>query len=285
MIDLHLHSTFSDGTLTPTELVERAAKLGLSGLALTDHDSTNGVAEFLHAASNTSVRAIAGVEISADFRPGTMHILGYMVDPVERELNQHLKWIREGREDRNREILHNLVELGCHITWEEVESYAGEDVVGRPHFARALVERGYVSDAREAFHKYLARGKPAYADRRRLSPEDSISLIRHAGGVPVLAHPFTLHLGRWELRRQVRDLREQGLEGLEVYYSEHSRDMQKKFQHLAKDYDLVCTGGSDFHGAGSPDIEMGRGFGNLYVPDEVIAQLEVRWRQVADSNR
>jgi len=276
MIDLHLHSTFSDGTFTPAELVERAESLGLYAIALTDHDSTNGVNALFEAAEGCSVRTLSGVEISADFRPGTMHLLGYMVDQDNEQLKVHLKWIREGREERNKEILHNLIELGCHITWQEVESYAGEDVVGRPHFARALIAGGYVANSREAFHKYLARGKPGYADRRRLSPEDSISLIREAGGVPVLAHPFTLHLGRWDLRRKVQELRDFGLEGIEVFYSEHTRDMQKKFQRLAKDYGLICTGGTDFHGAGSPDIEIGRGFGGLHIPDEIIEQLESR---------
>jgi hypothetical protein len=276
MIDLHMHSTFSDGTFTPTELVARAEEKGLTAMALTDHDSTNGIGELLAAAGDCSVTAVPGVEISADFRPGTMHILGYYVAHEDLQLNDHLRWIRQGREARNREILHKLVALGCHISWEEVAHYAGEDVVGRPHFARALVERGYVKDTREAFHRYLARGKPAYADRRRLSPEDSISLIRQAGGVAVLAHPYTLHLGKWDLRRQVRKMCEMGLEGIEVFYSDHTRPMQKQYLHLARDYDLLVTGGSDFHGAGSPDIDVGSGFGNLEVHDELFKKLEAR---------
>lgn len=276
MIDLHTHSTFSDGSYTPEELLQLALDTGLTAIALTDHDSTNGVPRFLAAAHAKPIKAITGVEISADFHPGTMHILGYFMNPRDPALNEHLAWIRGGREARNQEILHKLNQLGLHLTWQEVASCAGEDVVGRPHFAQALITRGYVSGKDEAFDKYLGRGKPAYANRRRLTPSASINLIRESGGVPVLAHPLTLKLAGRELQRLLFDLRNNGLEGIECYYSEHSPDMEKEYLQIAKKMDLVPTGGSDFHGAMAAEIKLGRGFGQLRIPDEVVPQLEAR---------
>ncbi|HBA82961.1 MAG TPA: hypothetical protein DCZ95_02590 [Verrucomicrobia bacterium] len=276
MIDLHMHSTFSDGSLTPEELVAEACRVGLTAIALTDHDGTHGLPRFLAASQNTPVRTIPGVEISADFHGGTMHMLGYFIRFEDPALNEHLEWIRNGREMRNAEILHKLNALGCHITWEQVVSFSGEDVVGRPHFAQAMIASGFVSNKDQAFDKYLGRGKPAYADRRRLSPAASVKLIRDAGGVPVLAHPFTLNLGSQPLHTLLIELRAAGLEGLEAYYPEHNPAMHKEYLNLAKDMNLVATGGSDFHGSMSPDIRMGFGFGGLRVPDDIVERLEAR---------
>lgn len=276
MIDLHTHSTFSDGSLTPEKLVQEAVRAGLAAVALTDHDNVAGVPGFLSAAAKMPLRAISGVEISADFRPGTMHILGYFVDPNSEPLEEALKWIREGRELRNEQILKKLVELGLKITWDEVKSYAGEDVVGRPHFAQALLARGYVRSKDEAFERYLGKGKAAYADRRRFSPTDCIRLIREAGGVAVLAHPFTLGISLDELRFLLRQLKDSGLGGVEAIYTEHTAEMRSAYEAMARALDLVVTGGSDFHGALMPDIKLGRGFGNLEVPDVIVEQLEAR---------
>jgi len=273
MIDLHVHSTFSDGSLTPEELISEAVRIGLSAIALTDHDTTAGVSRCIAATASTSVRAIAGVEISADVKSGTMHMLGYMIDPANQTLIERLKWLREGREVRNAEILEKLNKLGFGLTWEEVTAFAGEDVIGRPHFAQALLARGLVKDKNEAFDKYLGKGKPAYADRRRMTPENSIRLIRGAGGVPVLAHPFTLNLYAEALKKRVAELRDFGLGGIEVFYSEHTPQMTSQYMNLAGELGLVATGGSDFHGAMNPDIKLGSGFGSLQVPDEVLAQL------------
>jgi len=274
MIDLHVHSTYSDGSLTPEELVAMAVEAGLVAMAITDHDTVGGVRRFVEAAANTSLRAIAGVEISAEFAPGTMHILGYGVDPNDISLNRHLQWIRDGREARNREILGKLMDLGFHITWEDVLAFSGEEVIGRPHFYMALKAAGYVKNKKEAFSKYLAKGKPGYADRRRLPAEESIELIRDAGGIAVLAHPFTLHLGRWELRKELKYLSERGLQGLECYYSENTDKEIRQYLKLAKDYGLIATGGTDFHGEITPDIKLGRGFGNLHIPDSILPAID-----------
>jgi predicted metal-dependent phosphoesterase TrpH len=276
MIDFHVHSTFSDGSFTPEELIGEAVRLGLSAIALTDHDTTDGVPRFTAAAISTSVLAIPGVEISADVKSGTMHMLGYLIDPDHQTLIERLKWLREGRKVRNAEILEKLNKLGFRLTWEEVAAFAEEDVVGRPHFAQALLARDLVKDKNEAFDKYLGKGKPAYAERRRMTPENSIRLICEAGGVPVLAHPFTLNLSIEALKKQIAELRDFGLGGIEVFYSEHTPQITSQYLNLAKEFGLVATGGSDFHGAMNPDIKLGSGFGSLQVPDEVVAQLSAR---------
>ncbi|HEY8240777.1 MAG TPA: phosphoesterase, partial [Kiritimatiellia bacterium] len=213
-------------------------------------------------------------EVSADPNQGTMHVLGYCVEPTDPMLIEHLKWIREGRDSRNVEILHKLNKLGCHITMDQIKSYAGEDVVGRPHFAQALIAGGYAKDKKDAFEKYLARGKAAYVERRRLSPASTLELIRRAKGVPVLAHPFTLGLDSGALRQQVKELAEQGLLGIEVYYSEHTPERIKDYGKLAKEFNLVATGGTDFHGGNSPQVRLGFGFGGMSIPDDIPDQIE-----------
>lgn len=273
MIDLHTHSTFSDGSLTPARLAVLARESGLSALALTDHDTTGGVPELMAACEREGVAGIVGVEISAEVPRGTMHVLAYGIDLANTTLQQALAEIRAGREDRNKVILDRLNTLGYALVWDEIRSLAGDDVVGRPHFAQALVNRGYVKNREDAFERLLAKGRPGYVERFRLSPEDGIGIIRGAGGVAVLAHPFTLKLGRRELAEEVRRLAGCGLGGIEAYYSEHTPAMQEEYSALAKSLGMLVTGGSDFHGEGNPAIRMGRGFGNLDVPDLLVGPL------------
>ncbi len=273
MIDLHTHSLFSDGSLAPEALVARAAGVGVTGLALTDHDTTAGVAPFLAACAAHGITGVPGVEISAEWPHGTMHILGYFFDPANAGLQRGLVNIRGGREERNVKILAKLQALGTELTWDEVAALAGSDVVGRPHFAMALIKRGVVNNKQRAFSRFLGKGSPAYFDRFRLSPREALALIRGAGGVPVLAHPNTLRVTWAKLRRTVAELTEQGLGGIETYYSEHPPRTVERLGHLARDFGLVATGGSDFHGELNPDIEIGRGFGPLKVPDAVIPAL------------
>lgn len=279
MIDLHVHSTFSDGTLTPAALAIRAREIGLTALALTDHDNTAGLESFLPACAREGIEGIPGVEISADVKKGTLHILGYFVERGNPHLEDVLGAIRNGRKDRNVKILERLKDLGLALEWDEVARHAGEDVVGRPHFAQALLERGYVRTREEAFDRYLAKGKPAYIDRFRLSPTDSIAAIRGAGGVAVLAHPFTLEMSRKALEAFTKGLRDAGLEGVEVYYAEHTPKQTRDYGKLANDLGLVVTGGSDFHGEGNPGIHLGMGFGSLCVPEEALEALKERWKK------
>jgi len=270
-----MHSVFSDGSLQPQELVEEGRRIGLTGMALTDHDTTAGVAAFMAARPDGMV-LIPGVEISAEVPGGTLHMLGYHIEPGESKIQEALARIRGGREDRNARILARLHALGMEIDWDEVADLAGDEVVGRPHFAQAMLMRGYVKSKQDAFDRFLAKGKPAYEDRFRLPPEEGIRLIRGAGGVAVLAHPFTLGLARSELSRYVSELADRGLEGIEVYYSEHSQSQTAEYGELASSLGLVATGGSDFHGAANEDIRLGVGFGGLRVPDSILEELERR---------
>lgn len=273
MIDLHCHSTFSDGSLTPEELVAEAERIGLTALALTDHDCLAGLERFLAAGAGKRIRLVPGIELSVDCAFGTMHMLGYWMRPDDPELNVQLEWVRDGRAMRNREILRKLNELGMAVTWDEVKAAAGDGVVGRPHFAQVMLAKGYAKDKGEVFDKWLGDGKPAYADRPRLTAERAIELIRGAGGVAVLAHPFTLRIGKESMAKLIAGLTAAGLGGMECYYSEHSADLTKEFLALAEANGLVATGGSDFHGEMSPGVLLGTGFGGLNVPDEVVDRL------------
>ena len=285
MIDLHTHSTFSDGSLTPEQLVEAACRAGLTAVALTDHDCTDGHPRFLaacDAARRNGYRdgrglvGVPGVEISSDVPHGTLHMLGYFIDRSNADLEAALSYIRDGRAYRNEQILARLNELGLELAWEEVAAYAGEDVVGRPHFAQAMLARGYVGDKQEAFDRYLGKGQKAYVDRFRLTPEDSVKKIVDAGGIAVLAHPFTLDTDAAGLRRVVGELVDLGLGGIEVLYSEHSPEQRRLYAGLADEFNLVATGGTDFHGDINPDVRLGVGFGNLAVPDDVLDRLAER---------
>jgi predicted metal-dependent phosphoesterase TrpH len=256
--------------------VAEAARIGLTAVALTDHDSTAGIGLFLDACRGTAVLGVPGVEISADIEHGTMHILGYFIDHQHAGLESMLVEIRDGRQIRNRKILTKLNELGMELTFEEVAAYAGDEVVGRPHFASAMIAKGYARSKQQVFDQYLAKGKPAYVSRFRLLPQDCIRVIREAGGVPVLAHPLTLGLGEKALRALVGEFRGMGLEGIEVYYSEHNEGVVRQYLKLAQEFDLVVTGGTDYHGTQNPDIRLGVGFGSMRVPDELVGALRSR---------
>lgn len=277
MIDLHTHSIFSDGSLTPEQLVVEAKMAKLTAVALTDHDSVDGLDRFLAACPEHDIRGIPGVEISVDVGgDSTMHMLGYFIDHHNPALEKHLAGIRSNREFRNKKILERLTKMGLALTMPEVRNYAGGDNVGRLHFAQALVERGYVKTREEAFDRFLARGKPGYADRQRLSPAHGIDMIKEAGGLAVLAHPFTLGKGKQALTALVGELVEAGLAGIEVYYSHQTPRQMKCYRSMARNFKLLITGGSDFHGAPMPDIRIGRGFGSLNVPDTVLEDLDER---------
>jgi predicted metal-dependent phosphoesterase TrpH len=275
MIDLHVHSIFSDGSQTPEELLAEAEALGLKALGLTDHDTVRGIDRFL-AAAPPSVRPVPGVEVSTRLGEMSPHMLGYFVDPSNRALGDALAWIRESRQARNMEILAKLNRMGFQLSWEEVRQFAGDEVVGRPHFALAMVRRGYVKDRQRAFRDYLGHRCPAYVERKGLSPEESIALIRGAGGVAVLAHPVTLKLLPNPLRDLLSALRDEGLGGVEVYYPEHPQRLVNTLLKMAADLGLAVTGGSDYHGDMSPHLKLGRGFGSLNVPDHVVDRLAAR---------
>jgi predicted metal-dependent phosphoesterase TrpH len=267
MLDLHTHSTASDGTYRPPELVGEAARAGVTHLALTDHDGIGGLAEARAEAENRGVAFLGGVEISAEYGPGTMHILGYGFREDDAAFNAKLAELRGAREERNPKIAQRLRELGMEVTVDDAAAVAGGKVVGRPHFARVLVEKRYVESTQEAFDRFLAKGRPAYVDKVRLGPAQSIAAIRDAGGVAVLAHPNQLKTrDARELEGVVKGLADLGLQGIECFYRDHAEVDEAKFLAIAKTFRLAPTGGSDFHGANRPDIRLGVGEGQMRVP-------------------
>ncbi len=267
-VDLHCHSTASDGTFTPAEVVRLAHQNKLTGLALTDHDTINGIAEASAEAARLGIDFIPGIEISAEFpHPGHMHLLGYGVDPESADLKDLTTQLLEGRDNRNPRIIQRLQELNIAITMEEVEAEArggapdesgGKKPIGRPHIAAILLRKGYVSSIKQAFDKYLAPGGLAYFDKERITPQRAVELIRLAGGICVLAHPIQLRTENdAQLERVVKDLVDLGLAGIEVIHSDHDAAWIDKCSRLADKYGLVKTGGSDFHGATKKDISLG----------------------------
>lgn len=277
MIDLHVHSTCSDGQLTPGELARHAGRLKLSAMALTDHDTVDGCRALMQACADQGLRGIPGVEISVDHGPGTFHLLGYFVDPEEAALRSTLSWICAERAERNRKILRRLSGLGLQLGMEDVLAEVPPDNVnvGRPHVAMAMVRRGYVGDVGEAFARYLAKGKAAYAARGKLGPEKAIGLVRGAGGIAVLAHPFTLEVcGAPALESLVGSWAALGLQGIECHYPEHGPARRRRYLDLAQRHGLVPTGGTDYHGTARPGIELGVGDGTFRVPDGVLDGLE-----------
>ncbi|AKJ64134.1 PHP domain-containing protein [Kiritimatiella glycovorans] len=276
MIDLHLHSTYSDGSDRPAELMRKAAQAGVTAAALTDHDTTDGVPEFAEAAEGTGVEAVPAIELSACYDGGSMHMLGYGIDSGNDELREAVRRICEGRRERNETILDRLRELGYLLEWDDVLAEAGGEVVGRPHFAQALITRGYFKQKRPVFDRLLGRGQPAYAERFRFSPSRCIKLITRAGGAPVVAHPVSLRLPRGKLRDLLSSLKDLGLAGVEVFYPEHNERQVRVYRKLARELRLVMTGGSDYHGSFTPQLSIGRGFGDLHVPDSALRQLRAR---------
>jgi len=279
LIDLHTHTTRSDGTFTPTDLAREVRAKGLSAFALTDHDCVDGIEEACKEADGVGVELIPGVEISAEFEKGIMHVLGYFIDWRHTHFLEKLKVLQEGRKERNPQIVRKLRDLGMEITYEEVVAASGGGQVGRPHFARVLMQKGYVTSIQEAFDKYLKKGAPAFLEKERFSPEEAIALIHEAGGVAVLAHPGTLSMTRLELPPLFESLSDAGLDGVEVYYSLHSEADVAFYLPLLKRLHLLPTGGSDFHGANKPDIMVGSGKGNLRVEYDLLPPLRERRRQ------
>ena len=288
-IDLHCHSTASDGTFAPADVVGLAQKRGLTAMSLTDHDTIGGIAEASAAAAKAGIDFIPGIEISAEFpHPGTMHILGYGVDPNSDSLRNLTRQLLEGRDNRNPRIIKKLQEHNVAITMEEVEQEASKGkttepgavakplVVGRPHIAAILMRKGYVSSIKQAFDKYLAPGGLAYFDKERLTPRQALEMIRESGGLPVLAHPVQLRTENdAQLDRIVKDLLDLGLAGLEVIHSDHDAALFEKYSAMADRYKLLKTGGSDFHGTNKKDIDLGTANGRR-IPREFFDRLVER---------
>lgn len=270
-IDLHTHSTFSDGTFTPLQLVKYAEEKGLKAFALTDHDTTEGIKEAK--SIETNVEVISGVEISTRYDKKEIHIVGLYVNENDADLNKQLKYYREKRVTRNFEILEKLNSLGVDITIDDVKESCTGDVISRAHIAKALVSKGFVGSYTEAFDRYLGDNKCAYVPRETLNYEESMELITKAGGVPVLAHPLLYKMSDTNLENMMVKLRQKGLKAVGVYYSTHSNSDTQHIMAMANRVGLIYSGGSDFHGATKPKIDMGTGMGKLAVPYEILEKI------------
>lgn len=274
--DLHTHTTASDGSYSPHDLIEMASLAGLKAIAVTDHDTMQGIQEAVNAGKEYNIEVISGIELSVLYRQGDMHMLGYYLS-ASPLLSSVLQEVQEARAGRNPIILEKLANLGCTIEMDELQRLAQGGQIGRPHIAQAMVNHGFVSDTRSAFAMYLKKGGPAYAPKSVLSPERAIEAIHSAGGLAVLAHPFSLHCNHEaELREIVSELKALGLDGMECYYSEHDASFTEMCLGVANRYDLAATGGSDFHGRPKPNIRLGKGKGTLCVPYECVNALKKR---------
>ncbi len=279
LIDLHTHSTASDGTLSPEELVKLAFQKGLKALALTDHDTVAGLEAASKTAQKLGLAFVPGVEISVKFDgPGHCHLLGYFIDYREETLLKTLSKLHEAREMRNEKMVEKLKALGIPISLEELQKVAGGGEIGRPHMAKLLIQKGVVRDFDEAFEKFLGKGRPAYVPKARLTTEEAISIIQKAGGLTSLAHPYYLGLSKEDTRSYVSSLKEMGLAAIEAYYTDHDAEYTAFCLSLAEEFGLLVTGGSDFHGANKPEIELGRGKGELKVPYEVYERFYASWK-------
>ncbi len=277
-IDLHIHSTASDGTLSPAEILKLAQKLKLKAIAITDHDTIDGSKEALQIGIPPSINFLTGVEISASSPPsisyaGSFHILGYSIRLDDPQLNTTLAVLQQARKNRNPKIVKHLNDMGFEFSLEDVASEIGNGQLGRPHIARYMLKRGFVKSIDEAFRKYIAQGKPAYVDKYRVDCERAIEIILEAGGIPVLAHPILLNFDKKKTIDLFALLKDMGLKGVEVYYPENSPDMATFYIELAQRYGLLKTGGTDFHGSLKPDIQMGSGRGDFFVPYEVYKKI------------
>lgn len=274
-IDLHTHTTASDGSYRPRDLVRLAKDSNLQAIAITDHDTAAGNAEALAAGEEFDLEVVPGVEISADSPYGSVHMVGLFIRPDDQPMEATLAELRRFRDERNRKMIKLLEGMGIAITMEELLQEAGGDLVGRPHFASLLAKKGIVKTYEEAFDVYLKSGGKAYLDKKRLPTDQAIGMIRDAGGIPILAHPFILlRKNQADFEPFVKTLIDQGLRGIEVYYTDHNRSEEVLFGDLARRYNLLISGGTDFHGAVKPEVALGRGYGMLDLPYELLETMK-----------
>jgi len=272
LVDLHVHSTASDGKLIPEAIIGKAAELGLRVISLTDHDSIAGIVPALKAVKAfPGLTFIPGVEISTDLADGEAHILGYFIDYTDPALEKSLEKFRDSRFGRGRGMVEKLAALGINIDWSRVQEIAGDGAIGRPHIARAMLEKGYITTFEEAFDKYIGHGGPAYVEREKMTPEEAVALIVRSKGLPVLAHPFTVKKPETILK----SLKAAGLIGIEAYYKDNTPQQTAATLRLAKKYGLIPTGGTDYHGIGdSREIMLGGVEVPMAAAQRLIAMAE-----------
>ena len=266
-VDLHLHTTASDGVFSPEDIVAKAARLGLRIIAICDHDTVDGISRALAAAKAfTGLRVIPGVEVSTDFPAGEVHVLGYFIDHTNKELGATLKRMRQTRRERAQGMIAKLDKLGIHIDWSRVQEIAGSGSIGRPHIAQAMLEKGYINSIGDAFYRYISKGGPAYVERIKMTPEEAVKLILRSGGLPVLAHPLTID----DPEAVTTRLKAVGLIGIEAYYGEFNAEQVSYLVKMAHRHNLIVTGGSDYHGLDDARETM---IGGAQVPLEAAQKL------------
>lgn len=277
LIDLHVHSTVSDGTLTPSELALYAKAKGLSAIALTDHDTIDGVEECRQKGLEVGVIVVPGIELSADFYGKELHILGYYLDHHNAHLKKKLEELVVARSARNHEMLDMLASLGMPLNSEELyEDSEDNTILTRAHIAKAMLKKGYVNDRKEAFSRYIGDGKPAYVPKRHFTTKACIDLIHEAGGLAVLAHPMLYGYDQQDVTNVIRGLSSEGLDGVECIYSTHSKDEAAHLLQICLNLKLFPTGGSDFHGQNKPLLDLGTGYGELTIPFEILEAMRKR---------
>lgn len=291
-VDLHVHSNCSDGTFTPTELVNYAMQKGLAAFALTDHDSVDGLDEAISyaealrwqlvpAAKESDIadtvmipRVIPGIEFSTEYLGQDVHIVGLHINYKYRPFQEKLREFVDGRVIRNRKMCKRLQGAGIDITYEKLIEAFPDSVVTRAHYARYLLEHGYIKSLQEAFDRYVGDHCPYYVPREKVTPAQAIQLVLEAGGIPILAHPILYHFSDTKLDTLVAECKNAGLVGIEAIYATYSPSEERQIRKLAAKYDLLISGGSDFHGANKPGLDLGTGYGKLFIPEEVLDHLE-----------
>lgn len=273
-IDLHVHSNESDGTLTPAEVVALAKEQGLSAIALTDHDTIDGLPAAKQAAVEAGIELVPGIELSTDYNGTEVHILGYYVDTENPDFLQQLNHFRDGREERNRKMTERLQNIGFDITYEALTAAFPDSVLTRAHFARYLTDHGMVKDMDTVFRKYIGNNCSCYVPREKITPVAAIDLIRAGGGLAYFAHPVLCHMNYDRLDAFIKSMKEHGLTGLEAIYSTYMPGDERNMRRFANKYDLLISGGSDFHGSNKPHIKLGTGKGNLHIPYEFLQNMK-----------
>lgn len=284
MIDLHTHSTESDGTLTPQELMQLASDIGLSAIALTDHDTVGGLSKAKPVAESLGIELVPGIELSTDYNGTEVHMLGFYIDDTNPAFLKKLQEFIDSRNLRNEKMAFLLQKEGFSITLEDLYREYPDSVITRAHFARYLVEHGYVKDLDTVFRKYLGDNCRCYVPREKITPFEAIDLIHLGGGLAFFAHPVLCHMNHDRLRFFVRDLKEAGLTGMEAVYSMNSPGDERNMKKLAQEFDLLISGGSDFHGENKPYIHLGTGKGNLRIPDSILDAIKAEKERVSQKS-
>ena len=272
-VDLHIHSTASDGRLSPQEIVYRAVELGITIIAIADHDTVDGIAPALAAAKVfPELKVIPAIEISTDVPGDEVHVLGYFIDYTNPHFISRLESMRRSRVERAQKMVAKLKGLGVNIEWERVQHFAGGSTIGRPHIAQAMLEKGYIGSISEAFAKYIARNGPAYVEREKMTPAEAVKLLLDVNGLPVLAHPLTIR----ETEAMIMEMRAAGMVGIEVYYKDYGEEQRNSLRQLAQKHHLIATGGSDYHGLEDNEIMIGDAGVPLVAAEQLLALAEHR---------